>query len=399
MFTTRSTPIDAILMARIALSSLLGIVLLIASALPTSGQSLLRSAYHDYHVTTVVEGLERPWSVAFLPGGDMLVTEKPGRLRIVRGGQLLEEPVMGVPEVLDEGQGGLLDVMPHPNFASNHLLYLTYSKPFDNGEGATTAIARGVFENDQLKDVEVLFEAESEGRGHYGSRLAFDENGYLFFSVGDRQAPPRGDLEGHPAQDLSNHHGTINRIHDDGQIPTDNPFVDQEGVRPEIWSYGHRNPQGLAFHPETGDLWSTEHGPQGGDEVNLIRQGLNYGWPVIGYGVNYRSGQAIHEGTHRDGMEQPSHVWVPSIGTSGLMIYSGDRFPEWRGNIFAGGLSGQQLARLTINGQDVEQEETLHFGMGRIRDVRQGPDGLIYLVLDNRDGDSPILRLEPAEAQ
>ncbi len=369
------------------------------SALPAFGQApLLRSAYHDYRVVTVAQGLEHPWSIAFLPGGDMLVTERPGRLRIVREGVLLEEPVAGIPEVLAQGQGGLLDVVLHPDFASNRLLYLSYSKPLADSEGATTAVVRGRLENDRFTDVEQVFEADSRGRGHYGSRLAFDENGYLFITVGDRQVRPEGDLEAHPAQDLSNHHGTVIRLHDDGRVPTDNPFAGQAGARPEIWSYGHRNAQGLAIHPETGDLWLNEHGPQGGDELNLIRPGLNYGWPVVGYGVNYRSGTAIHAGTHREGMEAPVHFWVPSIATSGLLIYTGDRFPEWRGNLFVGGLSGQQLARLTLDGQVVEQEETLHFGRGRIRDVRQGPDGYIYLAIDDRRGGlTPVVRLEPVE--
>ena len=372
--------------------------LFLSLATPVTGQSPVhRSAYHDYRVVTVVEGLERPWSIAFLPAGDMLVTEKPGRLRIVRNGTLLADPVQGVPEVFAEGQGGLLDVVPHPDFASNRLLYLSFSKPIGDGSGATTAVVRGRFEHDRLTDVEEVFEAVSQGRGHYGSRLAIDGNGYLFITVGDRQAPSRGDLEAHPAQDLSNHHGTTIRLHDDGRIPADNPFVDRADVLPEIWTYGHRNSQGLAIHPETGDIWATEHGPQGGDELNLIRPGVNYGWPVIGYGVNYRTGSAIHEGTHREGMEQPVHFWVPSIATSGLLIYTGDRFPEWRGNLFVGGMGGEQLARLTMDGQRVEIEETLVHGMGRIRDVRQGPDGYIYLAIDNSEGEpTPIVRLEPA---
>lgn len=367
-------------------------------ATPLAGQTpVQRSALHDYRIVTVVEELVHPWSIAFLPGGDMLVTERPGRLRIVRNGRLLPDPVAGVPAVLAQGQGGLLDVVPHPQFASNRLLYLSFSKPFVDRAGATTAVVRGRFENDRLTNVEEIFEAVSRGRGHYGSRIAFDGNGHVFITVGDRQAPPQGDLEAHPAQDLSNHHGTVNRLHDDGRVPADNPFVNRAGARPEIWSYGHRNPQGLAIHPETGDVWANEHGPQGGDELNLIKPGLNYGWPVIGYGVNYRSGSAIHEGTHREGMEQPVHVWVPSIATSGLMIYTGDRFPGWRGNLFVGGLAGQQLARLVMNGQDVQLEETLVHGLGRIRDVRQGPDGFIYLAIDGRQGaPTPIVRLEPA---
>jgi glucose/arabinose dehydrogenase len=210
--------------------------------------------------------------------------------------------------------------------------------------------------------------------------------------------PPEGNLEAHPAQDLSNHHGKIVRLHDDGRVPADNPFVTRAGARPEIWSYGHRNLQGLAIHPETGDVWANEHGPQGGDELNLIQPARNYGWPVIGFGVNYTTGLAIHSGTHRQGMEQPVRVWVPSIGISGLMIYTADRFPQWRGNLFAGGMVGQRLSRLTLDGQRVISEETLVQQRGRIRDIRQGPDGFIYLVTDDRDGKpTPILRIEPVQ--
>ena len=372
-----------------------GLVLLGAN--PVSAQAPVhRSAYHDYRVVTVVDGLEHPWSIAFLPGGYMLVTERPGRLRIVRNGALLAAPVPGVPAVFARGQGGLLDVVPHPNFSSNRLIYLSFSKPYPDS-GATTAVVRARFENDRLTDVQEIFVAASRGAGHYGSRLAFDRNGFLFITLGDRQVPPRGDLAAHPAQDLSNHHGKIIRLHDDGRVPADNPFANRPGARPEIWSYGHRNPQGLAIHPETGDVWANEHGPQGGDELNLIRKGLNYGWPVIGYGVNYGSGAAIHVGTHREGMEPPVHVWVPSIATAGLLIYTGDRFPAWKGSLFVGGMAGQQLARLTMDGQRVKIEETLVQGMGRIRDVRQGPDGYIYLAIDDqRGGRTPIVRLEPA---
>ena len=364
-------------------------------AAQTAQPTLQRSVYYDLRVVTVAEGLVNPWSIAFLPGGDMLVTERPGRLRIVRNGKLLPDPVEGVPAVFARGQGGLLDVVPHPQFSTNRLIYFSYSKPYPDS-GATTAVARARFENDRLTDVKDIFVAQSRGAGHYGCRLAFDRNGMLYLTVGDRQAPPTGNLEAHPAQNVTDHHGTINRIHDDGRVPQDNPFVNREGARPEIWTYGHRNPQGLAIHPETGDVWATEHGPQGGDELNLIRPGLNFGWPVIGYGVNYRTGRAIHEGTHREGMEQPVHFWVPSIATSGLLFYTGDKFPEWRGSLFVGGMIGQQLARLTLDGRRVRSEETLLQGLGRIRDVRQGPDGFIYLAIDNRDGQpTPVVRLEP----
>lgn len=359
---------------------------------------VFRSAQHDYRVVTVADGLIHPWSIAFLPDGDMLITERPGRLRIVRDGALLAEPVPGVPEVVALGQGGLLDVVPHPDFATNRLLYLSFSKPKDDRERGTTAVVRGRFENGRLSEVEEIFEADTEGRGHYGSRLAFDADGYLFVTVGDRQAPPSGDLEAHPARDLSNHHGTINRLRDDGTVPDDNPFVDRTGAEASIWSYGHRNPQGLAIHPETGEVWATEHGPQGGDELNRIGRGLDYGWPVIGFGVNYRTGLAIHEGTHREGMEQPEHVWVPSIGASGLMIYTGDRFAGWRGDMFAGGMAGRRLVRLDIEDGDIFLEETLVPDLGRIRDVRQGPDGLIYLALDaEEDEATAVVRLEPVE--
>jgi aldose sugar dehydrogenase len=374
------------------------LALLLAAGPTAAQQEIHRSAHHDYRVVTVVDGLEHPWSMAFLPDGDMLVTERPGRLRIVRNGSMLPDPVPGLPEIRVGGQGGLLDVVPHPDFATNRLVYLSYAKPSADGEEGTTAVVRARFDNDRLTNVEEIFEAVAwtAGRGHYGSRLAFDRDGYLFITVGDRQAPPTGDLERHPAQDLSNHYGTTIRLRDDGAIPSDNPFVGRDGALPEIWSFGHRNAQGMAVHPETDEVWQNEHGPQGGDELNLIRPGLNYGWPVIGHGVHYRTGATIHEATHREGMEQPVHFWTPSIATSGLLIYTGDAFPEWQGSFFIGGLAGEQLARLTVEGHRVLDEETLVRRMGRIRDVRQGPDGFIYLAMDHRGGElTPILRLEP----
>ena len=363
---------------------------------PVVGQEVLRSALHDVRVVTVADELEVPWSLAWLPGGDMLVTERPGRLRIVRNGALLPDWVPGVPEVFAEGQGGLFEVLPHPNFTDNKLLYLSFARP--KGEGSTTTVIRGRFENDRLADIEDVFEAQSQGRGHYGGRLAWHPDGYLFVSVGERMARAAGDLTAHPAQDLSNHHGVTVRLFEDGRVPDDNPFVGQDGVLPEIWSYGHRNPQGLVVHPDTGELWLDEHGPQGGDELNRVQPGLNYGWPVIGYGVNYGSGTAIHSGTRGEDLESPVHFWVPSIATSGLMIYTGDRFPEWQGNFFVGGLAGQQLARLTPSVDRpgrVEQEETLAHGIGRVRDVRQGPDGYIYLAIEQRGAPGRVVRLEP----
>jgi glucose/arabinose dehydrogenase len=350
-------------------------------------------------VVTVADGLENPWSIAFLPGGDMLVSERPGRLRIVRNGTLLPDPVQGIPRVRAGGQGGLLDVVPHPAFATNRLIYISYSKPNENDSQGTTAVIRARFENDRLTNVEEIFEAKvwSTGRGHHGSRLAFDRQGFLFITLGDRQVPPAGNLEAHPSQDLTTHHGKVIRLHDDGRVPADNPFVSRQGALPQIWSYGHRNVQGLTVHPVTGDVFTNEHGPQGGDELNVEQPGRNYGWPVIGFGVNYTTGAAIHSGTMRQGMEQPVNVWVPSIGISGMMVYTADRFPGWKGSMFIGGLAGQQLVRLTLDGRRVTHVETFAQRFGRIRDVRQGPDGFLYLAIDGRDGaKTPVLRLEPA---
>jgi glucose/arabinose dehydrogenase len=383
-------------MNRISLPVLIvGFVLASMATVPAQTPAL-RSALHDYRVVEVAGGLVNPWSMAFLPGGDMLITERPGRLRLVRQGKLASEPIGGVPSVFAQGQGGLLDVVLHPGFGTNKLVYLSFSKPGTGDSDSTTGVVRGRFENNRLTSVEQIFEAKTRGRGHYGSRLAFDRNGFLFITIGDRQAPPTGNLMTHPAQDLSNHHGVTIRLHDDGRVPADNPFAGRAGALPEIWSYGHRNPQGLAIHPDTGDVWINEHGPQGGDELNLISAGLNYGWPVVGYGVNYRTGSAIHEGTHREGMQPPVHIWVPSIGISGLMVYTGDRFPEWRGNLFAGGLAGEKLVRLTMDGRRVRNEETLLQGTGRVRDVRQGLDGYIYVAIEDRDGaPTSVVRLEP----
>ena len=376
------------------------------STLQVFAQDTYQSAHHDYKVVSVAEDLVQPWSMAWLPNGDMLITEKPGRLRLVRNGQLLPEAIPGTPEVLYKGQGGLFEVVPHPNFSDNQWVYLTFAKPNANeiDDGSTTAIVRGRLEDDRLTNVVELFAAQASGFGHYGGKLVFDGEGHMFLTLGDRQDFSFGDREAlmaHSAQDRSNHQGVIVRLNDDGTVPDDNPFVGVDGVLPEIWSYGHRSPQGLAIHPITGDLWESEHGPQGGDELNLVEPGNNYGWPVVGRGVNYGAfGRPIHVGISEEGMTSPTNFWVPSIATSGLMIYSGDKFPMWVGDIFSGGLIGEQLARVHLDDEyrNVVLEETLAYDMGRIRDVRQGPDGFIYLAISDRQaGPSPIVRLEPAD--
>jgi aldose sugar dehydrogenase len=361
----------------------------VAVAAPLAAQSgTFASQDHSYRVVTVAEGLQNPWGMAFLPDGDILVTERPGRLRLVRGGVVQPQPIEGIPAVRAIGQGGLLDVALHPRFAENRLVYLSYSKPGEDNLG-TTAVIRGRFDGTRLTDVEEIFEAEAWTTRpvHFGSRLVFDRNGYLFVSIGDR-----GVME--EAQELSNHQGTIVRLHDDGRVPEDNPFVGQPGARPEIYTYGNRSPQGLTLHPETGALWGSEHGPRGGDEINLLEAGRNYGWPVVTYGINY-NGEIISEIQEKEGMESPLYQYTPSIATSGIAIYDGDRFPRWRGNVFVGALALQHLSRVVFDGTRAVSEERLLEGFGeRIRDVRNGPDGYIYLLTDSAEG--RILRLEPA---
>ena len=341
-----------------------------------------------FHLVRVTDGLEHPWGLAFLPDGRMLVTERPGRLRIVAEGWLVPEPVAGVPEVWDEGQGGLLDVALHPGFAENGLVYLSYSSP-DDDDDAATAVARGRLVGGRLEDVEEIYVAlprDDNGR-HFGSRLVFAD-GYLFVTAGDRGDSDR-------AQELDDPAGSVIRLHDDGRVPEDNPFVGTAGVRPELYSVGHRNPQGMTLEAATGRIYAIEHGPKGGDELNLIEPGVNYGWPVITHGKSYM-GFKIGEGTRKEGMAQPVHYWVPSISPSGLMIYDADRFPAWQGSFFAGALSGELLVRLEIAGGKVVVEERMLEDLEeRFRDVRQGPDGLIYLLTDHPDG--MLLRLEPAD--
>lgn len=379
------------------------------------GADVVQTAFHDFRVVEVARGLINPHALEFTPEGDLLVTERPGRLRIIRNGVLLPDSVPGLPPIQGLGRGaralasleqsGLRDVVLHPDFKTNRLLYLSYVKPGADSLGSI-AVVRGRFENDRLTDVQEIFHARAEGNrtpraSMWGGRLAFDKARFLYLTLGDRQWPATGDLFAHPAQQLSNHNGTTVRLHDDGRIPADNPYVKTAGALPEIWTLGHRNAQGLAVHPVTGEVWSNEHGPQGGDEVNLLRAGRNYGWPVVGHGVNYTTGRAIHEGTHREGMEPPVHVWVPSIGVSGMIFYTGNAFPRWKGDMLVGGMSGQRVVRLRLDGQRIVRQEDLLRDIGRVRDLEQGPDGRIYLAIDGgtRDADgppTPILRLEPA---
>ena len=351
------------------------------------GAPVVEALGGQLRVVSLVKGLATPWSLAFLPNGDMLVTEKAGKLRIVRGGTLDPQPVTGTPEVFAVGQGGLLEVALHPQFAQNQFVYLTYSKGKDK-EG-TTALARGRFDGKALVDVKDLLVTDNWNQGgvHFGSKLAFGKDGMLYMSVGERNDRVR-------AQNTNIHGGKILRLKDDGSVPPDNPFVGKAGYKPEIFTWGHRNIQGLAVHPDTGAVWATEHGPQGGDELNLIEAGKNYGWPVITFGREY-SGEVISPQPAREGMEQPFMFWAPSPGLSGMVIYSGDKYAGWKGQFFLGALAGTGVWRVGMNERGLAGRELMLGALRqRIRDVRQGPDGLLYLVVDANPGG--ILRLEPA---
>jgi glucose/arabinose dehydrogenase len=348
-------------------------------------------------VETVADGLEHPWAIAFLPDGSALVTEKPGRLRHVGPDGTVSEPIAGVPDVDARGQGGLLDVTLDPAFAENRRVYLSFAEP---GEGGTnsTAVARGTLseDNSTLSEVEVIFSQQPKlpSTMHYGSRLVFDRAGDLFVTLGERSDEEfRGQ-----AQELNSHLGKIVRIHPDGDVPEDNPFVHTEGALPEIWSYGHRNIQAAALHPETGEVWEIEHGPKGGDELNVAEAGKNYGWPIVSFGVNY-SGTPVGGGeADAPGFEDPLYQWTPVIAPSGMIFYGGEAFPEWQGNLFVGGLASTALVRLELDGRNVTHEERILDDAGkRIRDVAEGPGGAIYLVTDEDNGE--ILRLSPAESE
>jgi glucose/arabinose dehydrogenase len=354
-----------------------------------AGAQVVKTEEHSLRVVAVAGGLDHPWSVAFLPDGRMLVTERPGRLRVVGAdGTVAARPIDGLPQVAAVGQGGLLDVALHPKFAENGWIYLSYAAR--DGTGVGTEVVRGRLAGERLVELQPIFrmQPKSGGGRHFGSRLVFDRDGHLLITLGDRGEQDR-------AQRLDDHAGKVVRLHDDGRVPADNPFAQQAGARPEIFSLGNRNVQGAALHPRTGALWAHEHGPQGGDEVNVIRGGVNYGWPVITYGVNYGLGTRIGEGTAKPGMAQPILYWVPSIAPSGMAFYDGDRFPRWKGDLFVGALRDRMLVRLRLDGEKVvKQERMLQGALGRIRDVRAGPDGFLYLLTD--EGDGRLVRLEPA---
>ena len=348
---------------------------------------------HRVRVVTVTDGLERPWGLAFLPDGRMLVTERPGRLRVVsREGKLDPTPVAGLPRVDAQSQGGLLDVTLHPQYSSNGWIYWSYAQRDATGNG--TEVARGKLAggpgNWRMESVEVLFRMapKSSGGHHFGSRIVFDRSGLMYVTLGERGEMQR-------AQRLDDHGGKILRLTDDGKPAPGNPFLNDPKAQPEIYTLGHRNVQGAAIHPVSGALWASEHGPQGGDELNLIRAGVNYGWPVITYGVNYGIGTKIGEGTAKAGMEQPVKYWIPSPAVAGITFYEGDRFPKWRGDLIVATMKANALIRVRLNGERfVEDEFMLKGELPRVRDVRTGPDGFVYLLTDEKNG--AILRLEPA---
>jgi aldose sugar dehydrogenase len=371
-------------------------VLVLAGALLTGGTSAPAQVFHsfagDLVVQTAASGLDHPWALAFLPDRRMLVTERPGRMRIVGKDGTLSPALAGVPKVFASGQGGLLDVVLDRSFAQNHTIYFCYAEPVEGRARTALARARLIAEGTaRIEAVEVIFRQAGplSGGNHFGCRIVQTPDDNLFLTTGDHFTTRD------QAQILGNDLGKIIRIRPDGSVPPDNPFVATPGAEPAVWSYGHRNPQGLALHPVTGKLWEHEHGPRGGDEVNIIEKGKNYGWPVIGYGIDY-SGAKIHDSTHKAGMEQPIKYWVPSIAPSGMTFYTGNLFASWRGSLFIGALAGQILVRLELDGdKPVKEERLLQELRERIRDVREGPDGALWLATDSSSG--RILRLAPAK--
>jgi len=370
-------------------ASLIACCLTLATIANATAQTV-QSQEHSFRVVTLTKGLDHPWGLAFLPDGRMLVTERPGRLRIVgRDGRLEQQPVSGLPQVAQHGQGGLMDVVLHPKFAENGLVYLSFAAR--GPEGVSTEVARGRLSGNRLENVEVIFrQLPKTNTGlHFGSRLVFDRAGFLYITLGDRGEMAR-------AQKPDDLAGSVIRLHDDGRVPADNPFAGKAGWKAEKFTLGNRNMQGAALHPQTGALWTHEHGPQGGDEVNIMRAGVNYGWPVITYGVDYGIGTKIGEGTAKAGMAQPLHYWVPSIAPSGMAFYGGDKFPKWRGDLFVGSLKFSLLVRLKLEGEKVVKEERLLEGtLGRIRDVRVGPDGFVYVLTDESNGVIAHVRVGP----
>lgn len=369
---------------------------MLASSVLLSGTTfardvVVRTETGNVKVTEFATGLDTPWSIAFLPDGRMLVTERPGRMRVVGTDGSLSAPIAGVPAVHARGQGGLLDVVPSPSFAQDGLIVFSYAEPTQRGARTAVARARLDLERLELREVQRIFAQNEDpsGNQHFGSRLVFAADGTLFVTLGDRGGARER------AQALDSHIGKVVRIALDGSVPPDNPFVGLAAVLPEIWSYGHRNIQGAALHPQTGELWTHEHGPQGGDEINRALPGLNYGWPEVTYGREYVTGRKIGQGSSRDDVEPPLLQWTPSIAPSGMSFYTGERFPQWKGNVLVGALRYQLVARLVLDGNEVRHEERLLAELGRrIRDVRQGPDGYVWVV-DESEG--RILRLEPAQ--
>jgi aldose sugar dehydrogenase len=346
--------------------------------------------------TTIVGGLEHPWGMAFLPNGDLLITERPGRMRIVREGKLMDDPIENVPEVFASGQGGLLDVSLHPDFSENRWIYFTYAA--GNVDANRTTLGRARLEGSRLEDVQVLFAAEpaKPRTQHFGSRIAWLPDGTMLVSIGDGGNPPNeidGTLARDHGQRLDSHVASIIRLNDDGSVPEDNPFVGKPDAKPEIFSYGHRNIQGLAVDYGSGNIWATEHGPLGGDELNLIRPGANYGWPLATHGADYRSGERFTPDRSRPGMASPKAVWTPAVAPSGLEVYTGNAFPDWRGNLFSGGLRGQDVRRIVLDGEKVAAQESIPLA-ARVRAVKQGPDGLLYVITDSDQGS--LMRIEPS---
>lgn len=378
------------MMWRTTMTRLYAFAVMAAAAGACQGQAGLPPTVNDrVQLTTIATGLENPWSLAFLPDGRMLVTERPGRLRYVTMKGEVSEPIAGVPAVYAVGQGGLLDVVLDPDFSANSTIYLSYAEPGD-GDVNGTAVARAKLDGARLTDLKVIFRQSPKVASghHFGSRLVFARDGNLFVTLGERNSQRQS------AQDLGTHLGKMVRITKDGKVPADNPFVGREGALPEIWSLGLRNVQGATLDPATGRLWVVDHGPRGGDEINLPEAGRNYGWPVITYGTEY-SGPAIGEGTAKPGMEQPLYYWVPSIATSGMTFYTSDVYPGWKGDLFVGALAAELVARLEI-GADGKVKAEERFPVGeRVRDIRQGPDGALYLVTDEDAG--RLLRLTPAK--